>query len=92
MILLLLTLGFLTLFLASGFVLLRWADAYEWFRRPKLVHCPVRRREAAVMVAPVRAAWAAILHKETLEITDCGLWPENKMCGRECRQQLMYNG
>ncbi|MDH4070958.1 MAG: hypothetical protein OEV30_11100 [Ignavibacteria bacterium] len=89
MILILLTVAFLGIFLASGILLIRCAEAFDVFRNPRAVQCPLVGREATVSIAPFTSAVTTAMGSPRLPIRDCSLWHENKSCRGECRGQLL---
>lgn len=58
--------------------------AREYFRRYKLVRCPVVGLGAGIVIS--RAGLAEALGRRSLRrISDCTFWPHRKSCGQRCR-------
>lgn len=62
----------------------KWLATRRYFRRYKLVRCPVVGLRAGVMIS--RAGLAEVLgHRSLRRISDCTFWPQRKNCAQRCR-------
>jgi hypothetical protein len=61
-----------------------WLATRRYFRRYKLVRCPVVGLGAGVMIS--RAGLAEVFGCRSLRrISDCTFWPQRKNCAQRCR-------
>ncbi len=71
-----------------GLVVPRFTRTYLALRGRRVVTCPENDEFAAVEVDARRAARAALVGKERLQLRDCSRWPEARECGQECLAQI----
>ncbi len=61
-----------------------WLAAHGYFRRHKLVRCPVVGLGAGIVVSRAGIA-EAVGRRSVRRISDCTFWPHRKGCAQRCR-------
>ena len=67
-----------------------WGRAlYEQYEGSRVVICPENKRQVAVSIDAVHAAFTGLSRTPDIRLSECTRWPERRKCGQECLPQAL---